>query len=127
MNCLKYSKQKLKPGKDVTQWQQLPPQPRRGNTHPSPLHQLSMLCWRQRDRELRVPFVSRATNQYTVLLSQTLVKEKTYSRKKGVASSVLSAPTLQRTVIPNVAAQIVLSDIIQVCVWLMKIQHQATP
>ena len=36
----------------VTQWQQLPLQPQRGNTHPSPLHQLSMQCWPQRDREL---------------------------------------------------------------------------
>jgi len=51
MNCLRYSKQKLKPGKGVTQWQWLPLRPRRGNTHTSPLHQLSIHCWPQRDRE----------------------------------------------------------------------------
>lgn len=53
----------LKPGKGVTQWQQLPLQPRKGNTHPNPFHQLSMHYWLQRDRELLVPFVSRTTNQ----------------------------------------------------------------
>ena len=36
MNCLKYSKQKLKPGKGVSQWQQLPLQSWRGNTQPTP-------------------------------------------------------------------------------------------
>lgn len=44
-----------------TQW--LPLRPQRGNTHTSPLHQLSIHCWPQRDRESHVPFVDRTTNQ----------------------------------------------------------------
>ena len=128
MNCFECSKKKLMLGKGVTQseWQQLL-RPRRGKTHPSLLRQLSMPCWPQRDRELHVPFVSMATNQWTVLLSRTSVEEGTYSRNKGLVLSVSSAPTLQRIVIPNRAAQIVLINIIQTCVWLMKLQHQSTP
>ena len=48
MNCLRYSIQKLRPGKGVTQWQWPPLRPQRENTHTSPLHQLSIHCWPQR-------------------------------------------------------------------------------
>ena len=33
----------------------------RGNTHLSPLHQPSIHCWPQREREFHVPFVNRTT------------------------------------------------------------------
>ena len=42
---LKVFKTEVEAGKGVTQGQQLPLQPWRGNTHPSPLRQLSMHCW----------------------------------------------------------------------------------